>query len=101
MADNFAIRYLPVAIDDLLSIFDWIAADNRSKAASFLDSLDERIRILSSNPRIGRVPRQEDLKRLGYHVMAIDSYLVFYIVRGSTVEIHRVLHGSRNLEDVL
>lgn len=101
MADNFAIRYLPVAIDDLLSIFDWIAADNRSKAASFLDSLDERIRILSSNPRIGRVPRQEDLKRLGYHVMVIDSYLVFYVIRGSTVEIHRVLHGSRNLEDIL
>jgi plasmid stabilization system protein ParE len=101
MADNFAVRYLPAAIDDLLSIFDWIAADNRSKAASFLDSLDERIRILSSNPRIGRVPRQEDLKRLGYHVMVIDSYLVFYIIRGSTVEIHRVLHGSRNLEDIL
>jgi plasmid stabilization system protein ParE len=101
MADNFAIRYLPVAIDDLLSIFDWIAADNRSKAASFLDSLDERIRILSSNPRIGRVPRQEDLKRLGYHVMVIDSYLVFYVIRGTTVEIHRVLHGSRNLEDIL
>lgn len=101
MADNVAVRYLPVAIDDLLSIFDWIAADNRSKAASFLDSLDARIRILSSNPRIGRVPRQEDLKRLGYHVMVIDSYLVFYIIRGSTVEIHRVLHGSRNMEDIL
>ncbi len=101
MADDVAIRYLPAAIDDLLSIFDWIAADNRSKAASFLDSLDERIRILSSNPRIGRVPRQEDLKRLGYHIMVIDSYLVFYIIRGSTVEIHRVLHGSRNLDDIL
>jgi len=28
-------------------------------------------------------------------------YIAFYIVRGKTVEIHRVVHGSRNLDDII
>ena len=33
--------------------------------------------------------------------LAIESYLVFYFVRGRTVEIHRVIHGERNLEEIV
>jgi plasmid stabilization system protein ParE len=33
--------------------------------------------------------------------MVIQSYLVFYIVRGQTIEIHRVVHGSRNLDHLV
>ena len=29
------------------------------------------------------------------------SYLVFYVIRGKTIEIHRVIHGSRNLDDMI
>jgi plasmid stabilization system protein ParE len=31
----------------------------------------------------------------------MESYLVFYLIRGKIVEIHRVIHGSRNLDDVI
>jgi hypothetical protein len=31
----------------------------------------------------------------------IESYLVFYIIRGRTVEIHRVVHCSRNLDPLI
>ncbi len=101
MANDFAVRYLPVAVDDILSILDWIAADSPSRASSFRDMLDKRLGRLSSNPRLGRIPRQEYLRHFGYRVLLIDSYLVFYIIRGRTVEIHRVIHGSRNLDDIL
>jgi plasmid stabilization system protein ParE len=37
----------------------------------------------------------------GYRVLVVDSYLVFYIVRGRTVEVHRVIHGSPSVEDML
>lgn len=101
MANKYALRYLPVAVDDLISIFDWIADGSPSIAADFIDKLDQHIGNLGTHPFLGRIPRDDKLKSSGYRVLVIESYLVFYIVRGNTVEIHRVVHGSRNLDDIL
>ena len=101
MANKYTIRYLPIAVDDLLSIFDWIAVDSRTRAEAFIEVLDKRIRHLATHPLMGRNPRDEKLQHLGYRVLVIESYLIFYILRGQTVEIHRVIHGSRNLDDII
>lgn len=42
---------------------------------------------------IGHVPKDETLKGCGYRILVIESYLVFYVIRGRTIEIHRVVHG--------
>jgi toxin ParE1/3/4 len=101
MANKYTLRYLPVAVNDLVSIFDWIANDSPRNAAAFVEKLDQRISNLRTHPLIGHVPRDETLQKSGYRVLVIESYLVFYIIRGRTVEIHRVIHGSRNLDDIV
>ncbi len=101
MPDKYRIRYLPIAVDDLLSISDWIAADSPARAASFTDKFDKRIARLATHPFLGRIPKHDKLQASGYRVLVIDAYLVFYKVRGPLVEIHRVLHGSRQLDDIV
>jgi toxin ParE1/3/4 len=101
MANRYNLRYLPVAVDDLVSISDWIANDSPINAAAFIEKIDHRIGNLQTYPFIGRIPRDEELKNSGYRVLVIESYLVFYVIRGKTVEIHRVIHGSRSLDDIL
>lgn len=101
MANKYTLRYLPIAVDDLVSIFDWIANDSPANAGVFIKKLDRRILNLKSHPLLGRIPRDEKLKDFGYRIIIIESYLVFYIVRDKTVEIHRVIHGSRNLSDII
>jgi toxin ParE1/3/4 len=101
MPNKFEIRYLPIAQKDLFSILDWIAKDSPSRAVSFVSLLDKRIGALSAHPLMGRVPRNEKLRRIGYHALILEDYLVFYIIRGQTVEIHRVLHGSRYFEEII
>ncbi len=101
MSDKFTIRYLPIAEDDLLVIYDWIASDNPTRAAAFTEQLDKRIGALAVNPHLGRVPKHEKLASYGYRVLVIGSYLIFYVVRGRTIEIHRVIHGSRHLDDIV
>lgn len=101
MANKYILRYLPAAVDDLISIFDWIAEDSPANAAIFVEKLDQRIGNLGTHPFLGHIPRDDKLKISGYRVLAIESYLVFYIVRGKTVEIHRVVHASRNLSDLI
>jgi toxin ParE1/3/4 len=101
MPDKYSVRYLPVAEDDLLSIYDWIAGDSPTRAAAFTENLDKRINALAANPRLGRVPKHEKLARYGYRVLVIESYLAFYVIHGRTIEIHRVVHGSRYLDDIV
>ncbi len=101
MANKYILRYLPVAVDDLISIFDWIANDSPANAAAFVEKLDQRIGNLTTHPFIGHVPCDEKLKNSGYRILVIESHLVFYIIRGKTIEIHRVVHGSRNLDDII
>ncbi|MEK6540265.1 MAG: hypothetical protein AABZ21_06510 [Deltaproteobacteria bacterium] len=43
MANRYILRYLSAAVDDLISIFDWIANDNPANAAAFVDKLDHHI----------------------------------------------------------
>ena len=101
MPVEYTLRYLPVAQDDLHSILDFIAQDNPSRAASFIEELDTKIGLLAEQPLLGQTPRHPKLREYGYRVLILDAYLVFYIVRGKTIEIHRVIHGSRNLDHLI
>lgn len=101
MANKYILRYLPVAVDDLISIFDWIANNSPATAAAFIEKLDQRIGSLKTHPFLGHIPRDDKLKSSGYRVLVIESYLVFYVVRAKTVEIHRIIHASRNLDDII
>ena len=84
-----------------MSILEWIAQDSPQRAVSFIDKLDNQIGQLEHHPKLGRVPRHPKLKEYGYRVMIIEAYLVFYVIRGKTIEIHRVVHGSRNLDHLI
>lgn len=101
MPGKYRTRYLPVAVDDLTAIYDWIANDHPSRALSFIDKIDKHIGHLATHPYLGRVPRDPKLRAFGYRVLIIEPYLVFYIIRKKTVEIHRVIHGSRQIRDVI
>lgn len=101
MLNKISLTYLPIAQDDLTAIVDWIAKDNPARALNFVEALAKRIGHLESHPLMGRIPRHEKLKRLGYRVLILEDYLVFYVVQNKKTEIHRVLHGSRLLDEIL
>ena len=66
-----------------------------------MEKLDKLVGLLENNPLLGRIPRHEKLREYGYRVLIVESYLVFYIVRGHTVEVHRVIHASRILDRLI
>ena len=76
MPVKYRIRYLPVAQEDLISIFDYIANDSSDRALAFVDKLDKRIGRLGQQPLLGRIPSHPKLREYGYRVLIIESYLV-------------------------
>lgn len=101
MPAKYSLRYLPAAQEDILSILDYIAQDNPSRALAFIDKLDAQIGRLEKHSLLGRVPRHPKLREFGYRVLIVESYLAFYIIRGDQIEIHRVVHGSRDLDHLI
>jgi addiction module RelE/StbE family toxin len=96
MSEPFEIRYLPAAEEDLQDIFDYIVRDNPSAAASMLDRFDNAISRLADNPHLGVAPKDDRLRKLGYRMLVIGDYLVFYVIKSKTVQVRRIIHGARN-----
>jgi len=63
------IRLLNVAEEDLTEIISFIDAENPKAAQSTLDKIEKSLESLSENPLLGRVPRDEDIKVLGYRYL--------------------------------
>lgn len=98
---DYSVRILPAAEDDLTEIVLYIAADRPSAAERLASQIEERLTLLSERPLIGRKPRDPDLARSGYRFLAIGACLIFYIVEGNTVYVHRILHGARDYRRLL
>jgi toxin ParE1/3/4 len=83
----------PEAEQDLDEIVAYIAKDNPAAAEKFGIHLIERIELLKSFPRLGRVVRG----RRGERVLVEESILIFYRLDAGAgvIEIKRFWHGAR------
>ncbi len=100
-ADKFQVRFLKIAEEDFTEIIKFIADDNPAAAESIAIKIEKNLELLSDNPNLGRVPRDEEIKNLGYRYLIVQNYIVFYSVEEKTILIHRILHGARNYKSLL
>ena len=99
--DKYQIRLLRVAEEDFVEITSFIASDNPNAAEALVNKIEKNIELLSGNPLLGRIPRDEDIKNLGYRYIIVQNYIVFYTIEERTIFIHRILHGARNYKTLL
>jgi len=91
------LRISPRASEDLIEIWSFIADDSLTNADSFIDELHETIQLLGRQPGLGR--QREDLA-VGIQSLPFRRYIIFYRVVPNSVEIVRVLHGARDVENL-
>ncbi len=101
MNEIYQIRYLRTAEKDLLDIFEYIKKDKPTAAESLLEKFDRSISQLADVPFIGVIPKDERFERLGYRMLIVSKYLVFDVVKGSVVQIRRIIHGARRYSFLL
>jgi toxin ParE1/3/4 len=99
--NNFEVHYLPSAINDLDEIIDYIKIDSPKAALRILNEIDESIDNLSRFPMVGIIPKDKRLKRLGYRILIVNNYLVFYTIKDIKIEIRRILHSKRDYKFLL
>jgi toxin ParE1/3/4 len=85
------------AEEDLVGIWIYIAADNPGAADRLLDEIESKAQLLAVNPELGQA-RPDIADELRY--LPVGRYLILYRVIDRGIEIVRVVHGARRLEDL-
>lgn len=82
---------------DLLSIAEYIAADNPTAAARWLDEMERIFALLASSAGIGQEVSEI---RPGLRRFCHGNYLIYFEPLDHELRIVRVLHGARRMEDL-
>ena len=90
------------AVNDLQDIGEHIAQDSPGAAISFLGRVDEAVKALGSQPRLGRVvPELERQNITRYREVVLSPWRLFYREEKGQVFVLAVIDGRRNVEDIL
>ena len=98
------VRVRPRADNEIDELANHIARDNIDAAMRFLDAVQKCFDLISEQPGIGtrryaHLPMLEGLRMLP--VSDFEKHLIFYIERPTYIDILRVLHGSRDIPNIL
>lgn len=98
---KYQIRFLKIAEEDFTEIVSYVAADNPNAANVLATKIEKNLELLSDNPKLGRIPREEEIRNLGYRYLIVQNYIIFYKTEERTIIIHRILHSARNYKALL
>ena len=79
---------------DLYDIATYVARDNLDAALRFIDRIDQKLKLLSEFPGLGRT--RDDLAA-GLRGFPFGNYVIFYRQIADGIELVRVLHGARDM----
>jgi plasmid stabilization system protein ParE len=89
----------PLAEQDLNDIWDYLAARNIAAADRVLRALERAIERLVRRPGLGHL--REDLADRRHRFPLVYSYLIVYRPETKPLQIIRVLHAARDVQELL
>jgi toxin ParE1/3/4 len=98
------VKKTPDAKRDLVEISVYIGRDSLEAARRFRQAAQETFRQIAAMPGIGQPCPTENPELAGMRcvfVTGFSKYLVFYRPAGRAVEVVRVVHGARDLKQLL
>jgi len=88
----------PAAAEDIRDIDDRLAEDSKG-AAERVSAIEVAMARLAEHPMLGHV--RVDLTSRPYRFWSVYSYLIVYQPAPAPIQIIRVLHGARDITELL
>ena len=87
----------PLADKDLEDIVYYVSEYSLPSAEKTVKELVKKFNLLAQNPQMG-VSRDNYI--LGMRTFPHKDYVIFYFPTENGIEIYRVIHGARNIDDL-
>ena len=99
--DKYKVKIYPAAQMDLNDIVSYLNTLSPQAAIRYYDLLVEKIGSLVEIPERCPFVRDIALKAKGYRYLIVENYLVFFVVKGDTVQIRRILYNKSQYKGLL
>ena len=100
---SYTVLLLEAAIKDIEAIYRYIRKSGNKKAArDMVINIREACNSLSENPERGHIP--DELSQIGqfeYRQIIVKKYRIIYQIAGSNIFVFGIIHGNRNIGEVL
>ncbi len=103
MEKKYKIKYLPLFYKDLNQITDYIMykLNNEIAANNFVDELENEINKRAYSPDAYEKHISAKKRQYTYYKICVKNYIVFYTVKGDTMEVRRILYSRRNFDKLV
>lgn len=103
MEKKYKIKYLPLFYKDLNQITDYIMykLNNEIAANNFVDELENEINKRAYSPDAYEKHISAKKRQYTYYKIYVKNYIVFYTVKGDTMEVRRILYSRRNFDKLV
>ena len=99
MKKVFDVMITNTAQRDFGAVWNYISKDSKNAAIFFLEQIEEKIYTLESNPaRCPLIPENRFFQGSAYRHLIYKDYRIVFAIKGNTVFIHRIFHGSKLLD---
>ena len=98
---NLYIR--PAASEDIDEVVDYLVGEDIPAAQGFVKDLQQCFDLLTENPEIGVQREYRSAALSGMRMFPLkkfSTYLLFYLSDDQTIDVVRVLHGHRDIEQL-
>lgn len=95
---NCKYKFLVSAQEELDEILEYLTAlsGGTKTTISFLDELEEKMKLVCANPEIFALSKIENLSLLGYRTFFVKKYVVLYFYREHTIFIAHIFHQMQD-----
>ena len=99
--EQYNIRIYKKAQEDLEEIVKYLNQFYTETAMKYYDLVIVEISKLTMNPKRCALVREEVLRRKGYRYLLVNNYIVFFVIKETTVQVRRILYNKQQYKTFL
>lgn len=99
----YTVLFLEGAVKDIEAIYRYILKSGNKKAAKdMIANIRKACDSLSENPERGHIPQElSKIDQFEYRQIVVKKYRIIYQTAEPNVFIFGIIHGNRNIEEIL
>lgn len=99
----YTLKYLPLFVEDLDSIVNYISEKllNPEAANFFIDAVEKAILARSEYPLAFKPEISVKDRKTPYYRIFVDNFVIYYAVIDDVMEVRRILYGPRYVDTLV
>jgi len=92
---EYKVKIFATGQNDFLEVVERMNSLPPDEAARQFESIEKKLEVLKTAPESCPSARDSQLRLRGYRMLAIGEYIYFFVIKGKTVEVRRIIFANK------